>query len=101
MASAHLRRKPPTRCLSCPHSCFLFSKFNHSTCRPLHRAAERGMRRAMFQRFFTTAALLALTSAGVTAVAQEQGAAKPQEATQPNIPRPVGQLMNVKLELTI
>jgi hypothetical protein len=66
----------------------------------------------MFRRLSSTAALLTLVLVhGVAARAQEQGASrgqdpaltasKPQEGPLPNIPRAVGQLMNIRLEFTI
>ena len=62
-------------------------------------------------RFASAVVLVLVAVSGVAAKAQEQSASsrqepvqpgsKPQEAPQPNIPRAVGQLMNIRLELTI
>jgi hypothetical protein len=55
----------------------------------------------MSKNLITIAAVLAFASAGAAAQAPEQNAPKAQESVQPNIPRPVAQLVNVKLDLTI
>jgi hypothetical protein len=56
----------------------------------------------MFKTIVTMTALAVLaTGASAAAQAAEQNAPKTQEAVQPNIPRPVGQLINIKLDLTI
>ena len=62
-------------------------------------------------RFAPTVVLVLVSMSAVAVQAQEQSAssrqepavpgAKPQEGPQPNIPRSVGQLMNIRLELTI
>ena len=61
-------------------------------------------------RFASAVVLVLVAMSGVAAKAQEsassrqepaQPGAKPQEGPQPNIPRAVGQLMNIRLELTI
>jgi len=66
----------------------------------------------MFKMRFASAVVLALVAmSGAAAKAQEQSAAsrqepaqsgsKPQEGPQPNIARAAGQLMNIRLDLTI
>jgi hypothetical protein len=55
----------------------------------------------MSKRLFATTALLTwIAFPAIAALPQEQNAARPQEGPLPNIPRPVGQLMNIKLEFT-
>jgi len=55
----------------------------------------------MLKRFFTTTALLAVIAPGAVSSQGAEQVAKPQESVQPNIPRPVGQLLNIKVDLTI